>query len=152
MKSLLTWTERRLPRLFRKLSNRQNFHLKAEMFSFHSKYFVYRKLKKAPQKLSFCFKCPDTAWYRPDTGQHTVLDLPFASPTAIYRLSKYINHCQISVELRVPAVYCRAKNRFWGKKPPWLQCSAWRSVSVNEYSPSDFISEPQMYWNTQRKN
>ena len=42
MKSLLTWTERRLPRLFRKLSNRQNFHLKAEMFSFHSKYFVYR--------------------------------------------------------------------------------------------------------------
>ena len=27
MKSLLTWTERRLPRLFRKLSNRQNFHL-----------------------------------------------------------------------------------------------------------------------------
>ena len=60
MKSLLTWTERRLLRLFRKLSNRQNFHLKAEMFSFHSKYFVYQELKRAPQKLSFCFKCPDT--------------------------------------------------------------------------------------------
>ena len=41
-----------------------------------------------------------------------VLDLPFASPAAIYRLSMYINYCQISVELRVPAVYCRAKNRF----------------------------------------
>ena len=29
------------------------------MFTFHSKYFVYRELKKVPQKLSFCFKCPD---------------------------------------------------------------------------------------------
>ena len=64
MKSLLTWTERCLLRLFCKLSRRQNFHLKAEMFSFHSKYFVYRELKRAPQKLSFC--------YPPDTGQHTV--------------------------------------------------------------------------------
>ena len=64
MKSILTWTERHLPRLFRKLSNRQNFHLKAEMFSFHSKYFVYRELKRAPQKLSFCFKCPDTGSVR----------------------------------------------------------------------------------------
>ena len=34
------------------------------MFSFHSKYFVYRKLKRAPQKLSFCFKCPDTGTVR----------------------------------------------------------------------------------------
>ena len=64
MKSLLTWTEWRLVRLFRKLSNRQNFYLKAEMFSFHSKYFVYRELKRAPQKLSFCFKCPDTGTVR----------------------------------------------------------------------------------------
>ena len=64
MKSLLTWTERRLLRVFRKLWNRQNFHLKAEMFSFHSKYFVYRELKRAPQKLSFCFKCPDTGTVR----------------------------------------------------------------------------------------
>ena len=55
MKCLFTWTERRLLRLFRKLSTRQNLHLKAEMFSFHSKYFVYRELKRAPQKLSFCF-------------------------------------------------------------------------------------------------
>ena len=30
------------------------------MFSFHSKYFAYRELKRAPQNLSFCFKCPDT--------------------------------------------------------------------------------------------
>ena len=64
MKSVLTWTERRLLRLFRKLSSRQNFHLKAEMFSFYSKYFVYRELKRAPQKLSFCFKCPDTGTVR----------------------------------------------------------------------------------------
>ena len=64
MKSLFTWTERRLLRLFRKLSNRQNFHLKAAMFSFHSKYFVYREPKRAPQKLSFCFKCPDTGTVR----------------------------------------------------------------------------------------
>ena len=55
MKCLFTWTERRLLRLFRKLSTRQNLHLKAEMFSFHSKYFVHRELKRAPQKLSFCF-------------------------------------------------------------------------------------------------
>ena len=55
MKCLFTWTERRLLRLFRKLSTRQNLHLKAEMFSFHSKYFVYRELKRVPQKLSFCF-------------------------------------------------------------------------------------------------
>ena len=64
MKSLLTWTERSLLWLFRMLSNRQNFHLKAEMYSFHSKYFVYRELKRAPQKLSFCFKCPDTGTVR----------------------------------------------------------------------------------------
>ena len=64
MKSLFTRTERRLVRLFRKLLNRHNFHLKAEMFSFHSKYFVYRELKRAPQKLSFCFKCPDTGTVR----------------------------------------------------------------------------------------
>ena len=34
------------------------------MFSFHSKYFVYRELKRAPEKLSFCFKCPDTGTVR----------------------------------------------------------------------------------------
>ena len=34
------------------------------MFSFHSKYFVYRELKRALQKLSFCFKCPDTGTFR----------------------------------------------------------------------------------------
>ena len=34
------------------------------MFSFHSKYFVYQELKRAPQKLSFCFKCPDTGTVR----------------------------------------------------------------------------------------
>ena len=51
MKSLLTCTERRLLRLFRKLSNRQHFHFKAEMF-------------RAPQKLSFCFKCSDTGTVR----------------------------------------------------------------------------------------
>ena len=49
MKCLFTWTKRRLLRLFRKLSTRQNLHLKAEMFSFHSKYFVYGQLKRAPQ-------------------------------------------------------------------------------------------------------
>ena len=70
MKCLLTWTERGLLRLLCKLSTRQNLHLKAKMFSFRSKYFVYRYLKRAPQKLSFCFKCPDT-------GQHTVLDSKF---------------------------------------------------------------------------
>ena len=64
MKSLLTRTERRLLRLFRKLSNRKNVLLKAEMFSFHSKYFVYRELKRAPQKLSFCFKWVDTGTVR----------------------------------------------------------------------------------------
>ena len=71
MKSLLTWTERRLSRLFRKLSSRQNFHLKAEMFSFHSKYFVYRELKKGASKIEFLFQVSGY-WYRPDTGQHTV--------------------------------------------------------------------------------
>ena len=35
------------------------------MFSYHLKDVVYRKLKRVLQKLSFCFK-----W--PDTGQHTV--------------------------------------------------------------------------------
>ena len=34
------------------------------MFSFHSKYFVYRELKRAPQKLRFCFQCPDTGTVR----------------------------------------------------------------------------------------
>ena len=39
-------------------------HLKDEMSSFHSKYFVYWELKTAPQKVSFCFKCPDTGTVR----------------------------------------------------------------------------------------
>ena len=34
------------------------------MFSFHWKYFVYRELKRAPQKVSFCFQCPDTGTVR----------------------------------------------------------------------------------------
>ena len=38
----------------------QTLNFKFEMFIFHSKYFVYRKLKSALQKLSFCFKWPDT--------------------------------------------------------------------------------------------
>ena len=33
-------------------------------FSFHLKYFVYRKLKRMLQKLSFCFKWPDTGTCR----------------------------------------------------------------------------------------
>ena len=41
---------------------------KAEMFSFHSKYFVYREMKRAPQKLSFCFKWPDTGTKPPITS------------------------------------------------------------------------------------
>ena len=41
-----------------------DFCRKAEMFSFHSKHFVYQELKRAPQKLSFCFKCPDTGTVR----------------------------------------------------------------------------------------
>ena len=53
---------------------RQNFHLKAEMFSFYSKYFVYRELKWAPH---FFFLY--IYWYRPDTGQHTVLFFFFPS-------------------------------------------------------------------------
>ena len=79
MKSLLTWTERRPLRLFGKLSNRHNFHRKAEMFSFHSKYFVYRELKRAPQKLSFCFKCPDT-------GLHTLPSLALNYPCKEYQI------------------------------------------------------------------
>ena len=50
------------------------------MFSFHSKYFVYRELKRAPQKLSFRFKCPDT-------GQHTVCS-PGRPPLASVSLAK----------------------------------------------------------------
>ena len=42
----------------------QTLNFKFEMFIFHSKYFVYRKLKSALQKVSFCFKWPDT-----DTGR-----------------------------------------------------------------------------------
>ena len=34
------------------------------MFSFHLKHFVYRELRRAPQKLSFCFKSPDTGTVR----------------------------------------------------------------------------------------
>ena len=34
------------------------------MFSFHSKCCIYRELKRAPQKLSFCFKCTDTGTVR----------------------------------------------------------------------------------------
>ena len=39
-------------------------HFKAEMFGFRSEYFVYRKLRRAPEKLSFRFKCPDTGTVR----------------------------------------------------------------------------------------
>ena len=39
-------------------------YLKAEMFSFLPKYFVYRELKRAPQKYFFCFKCQNTGTVR----------------------------------------------------------------------------------------
>ena len=45
---------------FSSCKTRQNLHLKAEIFSFHSKYFVYRKLDRVLQKSSFCLKWPDT--------------------------------------------------------------------------------------------
>ena len=48
------------------------------MLSYHSKYFVYRELKRAPQKVSFCFK-----W--PDTEQHTVPI--YALPGTLTRLN-----------------------------------------------------------------
>ena len=34
------------------------------MFGFLSEYFVYRKLRRVPEKLSFRFKCPDTGTVR----------------------------------------------------------------------------------------
>ena len=52
MKILLTLTERRLLKLWA----RQNLPFKAEMFGFNWEYFIYQKLKRAPQKLSFCLK------------------------------------------------------------------------------------------------
>ena len=64
MKIWLTWTERRLLQLFLKLWARQNLHFKAEMFGFLSEYFVYRKLRRAREKLSFRFKYPDTGTVR----------------------------------------------------------------------------------------
>ena len=121
MKSLLTWTERRLLRLFRKLSNRQNFHLKAEMFSFHSKYFVYRELKRAPQKLSFCFKCPGY-WYRPDTGQHTV-------PKWIY-------------SFRLTTEYMANFLGIFVGVAPWLDSPDWRS-SHWAFGPLKYITSTE---------
>ena len=64
MKIWLTWTERRLLQLFLKLWARQNLHFKAEMFGFLSEYLVYRKQRRAREKLSFRFKCPDTGTVR----------------------------------------------------------------------------------------
>ena len=53
--------QRSLPHLvWCAVKTHQNLHFKAEIFSFLSKYFVYRKLKRALQKLSFCFNRPDT--------------------------------------------------------------------------------------------
>ena len=55
--------QRSLPHLvWCAVKTRQNLHFKAEIFSFRSKYFVYRKLKRALQKLSFCFNRPDTGY------------------------------------------------------------------------------------------
>ena len=63
------------------------------MFSFHSKYFVYRELKRAPQKLSFCFKCPDT-------GQHTVINvhcnIPFVLKVHCSRIKRSKSKCVIA--------------------------------------------------------
>ena len=68
MKNLLTWTERRLLRLFRKLSNRQNVHLlKAEMFEI----LRLPRTEKGASKIEFLFQVSGH-WYRPDTGQQTV--------------------------------------------------------------------------------
>ena len=64
MKSLLTSSERRLLRLFRKLSNRQTFRVKAEMFSFHSKYFVYLESEKGASKIEFLFQVSGTGTVR----------------------------------------------------------------------------------------
>ena len=108
MKSLLTWTERRLLWLFRKLSNRQNFHLKAEMFSFHSKYFVYRELKRAPQKLSFSFKCPDTGTIQ-ILGNilYQFVTLRYVS----YTMSKWLK------TMKIPQVKTKFKKEWEGSYP-----------------------------------
>ena len=42
----------------------KNFILKLKCSAFIRNYFVYRELKTAPEKLSFCFKCPDTGTVR----------------------------------------------------------------------------------------
>ena len=60
MKIWLTWTEKRLLKLWA----RQNLHFKAEMLGFLSEYFLYRKLRRAPENLSFRFMCPDTGTVR----------------------------------------------------------------------------------------
>ena len=51
MKSLLTWTERRLLHLYLKLQTCQNLRFKVKMFSSRSRYFVNRKLKRELQKV-----------------------------------------------------------------------------------------------------
>ena len=42
----------------------KTFILKLKSSAFIRNTFVYRELKRAPQKLSFCFKCPDTGTVR----------------------------------------------------------------------------------------
>ena len=63
---------------------RQNFHLKAEMFSFYSKYFVYRELKWAPHFYFIIFF---------DTGTGRILDNILYcsfSPRAVNLSLKYL--------------------------------------------------------------
>ena len=57
------------------------------MFSFHWKYFVYRELKRTPQKLSFCFKCPDIGTVR-ILGNILYQESNFSSPRSAKQLGE----------------------------------------------------------------
>ena len=59
------------------------------MFSFHSKYSVYRELKRAPQKLSFCFKCQDTGTVR-GASCCFVKNVPVFLPVFLYAVTMLI--------------------------------------------------------------
>ena len=97
------------------------------MFSFHSKYFVYRQLKRARQKLSFCFKCPDTGTVR-ILGNILYWHNCFHLPNNYYV-------CQIWLQLQSVTVYCCFRR--WGLE----RYTSSRRVSDAYFPPSISLAD-----------
>ena len=109
------------------------------MFSFHSKYFVYRKLKRAPQILSFCFKCPDTGTVRILGNILYSIHFPAPNWQNIFSSTKpfvqFHYNVVYLVHFKKYNLQCVGSIRFTNQK--FITCSQFQVTQDKGYTPWD---------------